>query len=142
MAKPTPELVPVSVAIEALGRYGGVKRRMEVRGCVDGVTVYDDFAHHPTAIAATIDALRAKVGTTSEIWRAGCWKRSHATSRLWNFRHDCLWRCASLRFCCWGNKSGACLVLFKIAILVCFSVFLVPAYREQSIIDRQTSRFA
>ena len=54
--------VPVSVAIEALGRYGGVKRRMEVRGCVDGVTVYDDFAHHPTAIVATLEGLRNRVG--------------------------------------------------------------------------------
>ena len=35
---------------------------MEVRGTVDGITVYDDFAHHPTAIAATLDGLRRKVG--------------------------------------------------------------------------------
>jgi UDP-N-acetylmuramate: L-alanyl-gamma-D-glutamyl-meso-diaminopimelate ligase len=54
--------VPVEVAIEALGAFRGVKRRMEVRGVVGGVTVYDDFAHHPTAVATTIAGLRRKVG--------------------------------------------------------------------------------
>ncbi len=49
-------------AVEALCAFGGVKRRLENRGTVHGVTVYDDFAHHPTAIAATLDALRARVG--------------------------------------------------------------------------------
>ena len=42
--------------------FRGVKRRMEVRGVVDGVTVYDDFAHHPTAIETTLKGLRARVG--------------------------------------------------------------------------------
>ena len=46
----------------ALGRFEGVKRRMELRGEVDGVRVYDDFAHHPTAIATTLDGLRRRVG--------------------------------------------------------------------------------
>jgi UDP-N-acetylmuramate: L-alanyl-gamma-D-glutamyl-meso-diaminopimelate ligase len=54
--------VPVSVAIEALTEFQGVKRRMEVRGRVNGVTVYDDFAHHPTAIASTLQGLRSRVG--------------------------------------------------------------------------------
>jgi len=49
-------------AVEALARFKNVKRRMEVRGEAGGVTVYDDFAHHPTAIATTIAGLRAKVG--------------------------------------------------------------------------------
>ena len=53
--------VPATVAIEALGRFMNVRRRMEVRGVVRGVTVYDDFAHHPTAIETTIGGLRAKV---------------------------------------------------------------------------------
>jgi UDP-N-acetylmuramate: L-alanyl-gamma-D-glutamyl-meso-diaminopimelate ligase len=46
----------------ALEAFRGVKRRMEVRGTVGGVTVYDDFAHHPTAIATTLRGLRARVG--------------------------------------------------------------------------------
>ncbi|MEO8016421.1 MAG: UDP-N-acetylmuramate:L-alanyl-gamma-D-glutamyl-meso-diaminopimelate ligase [Pseudomonadota bacterium] len=55
--------ISVSQAIAALGSFKGVKRRMELRGEVRGVTVYDDFAHHPTAIASTIDGLRRKVGS-------------------------------------------------------------------------------
>jgi UDP-N-acetylmuramate: L-alanyl-gamma-D-glutamyl-meso-diaminopimelate ligase len=51
--------VPVEQAIEALNRFTGVKRRLEVRGEVNGVTVYDDFAHHPTAIASTLAGLRS-----------------------------------------------------------------------------------
>jgi UDP-N-acetylmuramate: L-alanyl-gamma-D-glutamyl-meso-diaminopimelate ligase len=54
--------IPESVACEALGQFISPKRRLEVRGEVGGVTVYDDFAHHPTAIAKTIEALRNKVG--------------------------------------------------------------------------------
>lgn len=53
--------VPPSLAIEALTTFRNVKRRMEVRGCVNGITVYDDFAHHPTAIELTLAGLRAKV---------------------------------------------------------------------------------
>ncbi len=49
-------------AIAALGAFTGVKRRMEVRGVARGITVYDDFAHHPTAIATTLDGLRKRVG--------------------------------------------------------------------------------
>jgi UDP-N-acetylmuramate: L-alanyl-gamma-D-glutamyl-meso-diaminopimelate ligase len=51
-------------AIAALGAFEGVKRRMELRGVASGVTVYDDFAHHPTAIAATLEGLRAKVNSS------------------------------------------------------------------------------
>ena len=54
--------VPAAAAIDALSRFENVKRRMEIRGAVHGITVYDDFAHHPTAIATTIEGLRRKVG--------------------------------------------------------------------------------
>jgi UDP-N-acetylmuramate: L-alanyl-gamma-D-glutamyl-meso-diaminopimelate ligase len=54
--------VPADVAIDALFRFENVKRRMEVRGAVHRITVYDDFAHHPTAIATTLEGLRAKAG--------------------------------------------------------------------------------
>ncbi|GAC24139.1 UDP-N-acetylmuramate:L-alanyl-gamma-D-glutamyl-meso-diaminopimelate ligase [Paraglaciecola mesophila] len=50
------------VAIEALSGFVNAKRRMEILGTVNGITVYDDFAHHPTAIATTLEGLRAKVG--------------------------------------------------------------------------------
>jgi UDP-N-acetylmuramate: L-alanyl-gamma-D-glutamyl-meso-diaminopimelate ligase len=49
-------------AAQALNEFRGVKRRMEIRGVVGGVTVYDDFAHHPTAIESTLRGLRARVG--------------------------------------------------------------------------------
>jgi UDP-N-acetylmuramate: L-alanyl-gamma-D-glutamyl-meso-diaminopimelate ligase len=55
--------VEPDAAIAALNRFGGVKRRMEVRGVAQGVTVYDDFAHHPTAIRTTLAGLRRAVGT-------------------------------------------------------------------------------
>ncbi len=55
--------VTPETAITALSGFRNVKRRMEVSGVVGGVTVYDDFAHHPTAIATTIAGLRSKVGT-------------------------------------------------------------------------------
>jgi UDP-N-acetylmuramate: L-alanyl-gamma-D-glutamyl-meso-diaminopimelate ligase len=54
--------VSPEIAIAGLSKFQNVKRRMEMRGVVNGITVYDDFAHHPTAIATTIEGLRAKVG--------------------------------------------------------------------------------
>ena len=49
-------------AVESLGAFSGVRRRMQVRGLARGVILYDDFAHHPTAIRTTIDGLRRKAG--------------------------------------------------------------------------------
>ncbi|MCU6434725.1 UDP-N-acetylmuramate:L-alanyl-gamma-D-glutamyl-meso-diaminopimelate ligase [Undibacterium sp. Jales W-56] len=54
--------VTPAIAIDALGQFVNVKRRMEVRGIANGITVVDDFAHHPTAITTTIAGLRRKVG--------------------------------------------------------------------------------
>lgn len=54
-------------AIDALGRFGGVKRRLEVRGTAGGVVVIDDFAHHPSAIDTTIDGLRARLASGERI---------------------------------------------------------------------------
>lgn len=55
--------VTIETGIAALAEFKNVKRRMEVRGVENGVTVYDDFAHHPTAIRTTVDGLRRKVGS-------------------------------------------------------------------------------
>ena len=49
--------VPVKISCEALAYFTGIKRRLEVRGVIAGVTVYDDFAHHPTAISETLAAM-------------------------------------------------------------------------------------
>jgi len=54
--------VPLENGLEALSRFENVKRRLEVRGTVQGITVYDDFAHHPTAIETTLAGLRRRVG--------------------------------------------------------------------------------
>jgi UDP-N-acetylmuramate: L-alanyl-gamma-D-glutamyl-meso-diaminopimelate ligase len=54
--------VPPAQAIASLARFENVKRRMELRGVVNDIAVYDDFAHHPTAIATTVAGLRKKVG--------------------------------------------------------------------------------
>ena len=54
--------VDIEQAAEALGEFRGVKRRMELLGTVGNTYVYDDFAHHPTAIKTTLEGLRARVG--------------------------------------------------------------------------------
>jgi len=55
--------VPIAQSIAALASFQGVKRRMQLRGTVRDIAVYDDFAHHPTAIETTLAGLRAKVGS-------------------------------------------------------------------------------
>jgi UDP-N-acetylmuramate: L-alanyl-gamma-D-glutamyl-meso-diaminopimelate ligase len=81
--------VPVHVGIDALRQFKNVKRRMEVRGVRNGITVYDDFAHHPTAIRTTLDGLRSKVKGAriiavleprSNTMKMGVWKDSLADS--------------------------------------------------------------
>jgi len=54
--------VPVAQSIAALKTFAGIARRMQLRGEVNGIRVYDDFAHHPTAIQTTLDGLRRRVG--------------------------------------------------------------------------------
>ena len=60
--------VTSAAAIQALAEFKNVKRRMELRGEVNRVRVYDDFAHHPTAIATTIDGLRHKLGAKASAY--------------------------------------------------------------------------
>lgn len=63
MAAATSIGIAPTIVAEALAQFKNVKRRLEVRGTVNGITVYDDFAHHPTAIRLTLDGLRNKVGS-------------------------------------------------------------------------------
>jgi UDP-N-acetylmuramate: L-alanyl-gamma-D-glutamyl-meso-diaminopimelate ligase len=58
--------VPLTHSCEALSRFGGVKRRLELIGDIAGIKVYDDFAHHPTAISTTLTGLRARMQASSE----------------------------------------------------------------------------
>lgn len=59
--------VDPAVAAAALGQFQNVKRRMELRGTVRGIAVYDDFAHHPTALRTTLDGLRRSLGAEARI---------------------------------------------------------------------------
>ncbi len=81
--------VPVKIAVAALRQFRNVKRRMEMRGAINGITLYDDFAHHPTAIRATLEGLRDKkkgariiavLEPRSNTMRMGIWKDSLADS--------------------------------------------------------------
>ncbi len=56
--------VPLATGIAAVERFKSIRRRLEIRGEVRGVIVYDDFAHHPTAISATIAGLRERIGAS------------------------------------------------------------------------------
>ncbi len=77
--------VPTGIAVEALHRFQNVKRRMELRGEVRGIRVYDDFAHHPTAIRTTLDGLRAQVGSSVSL---PCWSPA-PTPCVWVFTPPC-----------------------------------------------------
>ena len=90
--------VAPAAAARALAQFTSVKRRMEVRGTAGGVTVYDDFAHHPTAIRTTVDGLRRKVGQARIIAvfepRSNTMKLGSMKSQLpWSLEH------ADLAFC-------------------------------------------
>ena len=83
--------VPAQQAVLALCEFHGVKRRLEKYATINGISLYDDFAHHPTAIAATVQGLRNKVGTAriiaileprSNTMRMGVHKEALASSLL------------------------------------------------------------
>jgi UDP-N-acetylmuramate: L-alanyl-gamma-D-glutamyl-meso-diaminopimelate ligase len=96
--------VAPAVAIEALSRFAGVRRRLEVRGVAAGVTVYDDFAHHPTAIEATLAGLRRRVGAARILAvlepRSNTMKLGTMSARLPGSL-----QAADLVFC-YGERSG------------------------------------
>ena len=58
--------VPINISCAALSRFEGVRRRLELLGTIDGIKVYDDFAHHPTAIQTTLEGLRANMVAAGE----------------------------------------------------------------------------
>lgn len=116
--------IPVKTGIEALVQFKNVKRRMEKRGTVNGITVYDDFAHHPTAIQTTLSGLRTHVGKEriiavleprSNTMKMGVWKNNLAQSLLeadqvFCFTRDAQWAQAALdtlgtKACCYDDLS-------------------------------------
>ena len=104
--------VTPQAASEALGRFANVKRRLELRGEVRGMTVYDDFAHHPTAIRTTVDGLRRKVGPELSI--LAVFEPRSNTMKLGTMKAQLPWSLeeADLAFCHSGGfglgRSGRC----------------------------------
>lgn len=86
-------------AAAALARFRNVKRRMELRGTAGGVAVYDDFAHHPTALRTTLDGLRRRVGPGARILAA--FEPRSNTMKLGTMKAQLPWalEAADLSFC-------------------------------------------
>lgn len=96
--------VPAAIGIEALTKFRNVKRRMEHLGTVNGIQIYDDFAHHPTAIQTTLAGLREKIGESriiavleprSNTMKSGVWQDSLAKSLM-----------QADRIFCYANQLG------------------------------------
>lgn len=96
--------VSPAIAAQALDNFQNVKRRMEIRGVVNEITVYDDFAHHPTAIRLTLDGLRAQLdsnpATQGQRILAAFEPRSN-TMKLGTMKQQLPWslESANLAFC-------------------------------------------
>ncbi|WP_325344581.1 UDP-N-acetylmuramate:L-alanyl-gamma-D-glutamyl-meso-diaminopimelate ligase [Xylophilus sp.] len=90
-------------AAAALSAFRNVRRRMEVRGTAGGVTVYDDFAHHPTAIRTTLDGLRRRVGPGTRI--LAVFEPRSNTMKLGTMKAQLPWslEAADLAFCHTGG---------------------------------------
>ena len=86
-------------AAQALARFQNVRRRMELRGQVRGISVYDDFAHHPTALRTTLDGLRRRVGPEARILAA--FEPRSNTMKLGTMKSQLPWALepADLSFC-------------------------------------------
>jgi UDP-N-acetylmuramate: L-alanyl-gamma-D-glutamyl-meso-diaminopimelate ligase len=94
--------VAPEAACAALGRFENAKRRMELIGEAGGVKVYDDFAHHPTAIRATVDGLRQRVGVERVL---AVFEPRSNTMKLGTMKAQLPWALeeADLTFCLQGN---------------------------------------
>ena len=95
--------VPPQQAAQALGRFRNVKRRMELRGTVSGIAVYDDFAHHPTAIRTTVDGLRRQLRAGQRI--LAVFEPRSNTMKLGTMKSQLPWSLeqADLAFCHSGD---------------------------------------
>jgi UDP-N-acetylmuramate: L-alanyl-gamma-D-glutamyl-meso-diaminopimelate ligase len=100
--------VPVPTAAKALESFQNVKRRMEVRGTENGITVYDDFAHHPTAIRLTLDGLRRQLDMSPSTRGArilAAFEPRSNTMKLGTMKQQLPWslEAANLAFCHTGG---------------------------------------
>jgi UDP-N-acetylmuramate: L-alanyl-gamma-D-glutamyl-meso-diaminopimelate ligase len=105
--------VPFATIVDGLAAFAGVKRRMELRGTVGGIAVYDDFAHHPTAIAETLRGVR----------------RAHPAARIWAIFEP--------------RSASSCLRVFQQAFTDAFAdadeVVLASVFRTNLPEDRRLS---
>ena len=95
--------VAPEAACAALASFQNVRRRMELRGVAAGVSVYDDFAHHPTAMRTTVDGLRRKLGLNARI--LAVFEPRSNTMKLGTMKAQLPWSLeeADLSFCLQGN---------------------------------------
>jgi len=117
--------VAPAIAIEALGSFGGVRRRMDVIAEIGTTTIYDDFAHHPTAIRSTLQGLRRRVGNEEII--AVVEPRTHTMS-LGTLRHELTTCCAAANQVFWFRGEN---IKWDLAEVVQHCV--VPAQQFDSI---------
>ncbi len=91
------------VACSALARFENVRRRLELRGVADGVSVYDDFAHHPTAMKTTLEGLRRKLGQGPRL--LAVFEPRSNTMKLGTMKAQLPWalEAADLSFCLQGD---------------------------------------
>jgi len=82
--------VPLSQACEALSNFKGVKRRLEDLGEFDGVKLYDDFAHHPTAIKSTLEGFRSRLEESSDQGRLVCVIEARSNTMKMGYHQDTL----------------------------------------------------
>ena len=121
------------VAVEALSNFSGVKRRLDLIADVNGTMVYDDFAHHPTAIRTTLQGLRNKVGNEKII--AVVEPRTHTMS-LGTLRHELATCCAPADQVYWFRGQN---ILWDLSELV--QNCIVPA-RQFDDLNRMVSELA
>ncbi|MFO1251658.1 MAG: UDP-N-acetylmuramate:L-alanyl-gamma-D-glutamyl-meso-diaminopimelate ligase [Inhella sp.] len=97
--------VAPEAAAAALSRFEGVRRRMELRGEVDGIKVYDDFAHHPTAIRTTVEGLRRRIAPNERL--LAIFEPRSNTMKLGTMKAQLPWALeeADLSFCHQGGLS-------------------------------------
>jgi len=108
--------VPLPVAAEALASFAGVRRRLELVGQVRGISVYDDFAHHPTAIAATLSAMAARLqdGQSDRQRLIAVLEPRSNTMRMGVHQHSLLQACAAADFSFWLQPTTSALDLSQL----------------------------
>jgi UDP-N-acetylmuramate: L-alanyl-gamma-D-glutamyl-meso-diaminopimelate ligase len=108
--------VAIEVACEALEQFEGVKRRQELVGEVSGVRIYDDFAHHPTAIEITLSGMRAKLNSSARTGRLIAVIEPRSNTMKMGIHQSVLGQaCASADFTFWYDAGTLGLDLASVA---------------------------